>query len=59
MEITKERLFPTIIYCINDVLEEEYINSIREHLINSYNKNPINNWQSEPGLHKHKELKLG
>ena len=57
MKITKEHIFPTVIYCVDNCLEEEYIESMRKHIIDSHNGNPRTNWQSLPDLMTHKKYK--
>ncbi len=53
----KEQLFPTEVYICDDVLEEEYIDSMKEDILNT--STDRENWQSSPKLHlqpKYKEL---
>lgn len=53
----KEQLFPTEIYICDDVLEEEYIDSMKEDILKT--STDEENWQSKPKLHlqpKYKEL---
>ena len=57
MKIIKEHIFPTVVYCADNCLEEEYIESMRRHIIDSHNENPRTNWQSKPDLVEHKKYK--
>jgi uncharacterized protein (TIGR02466 family) len=57
MKITKEHIFPTVVYNADNCLEEEHIESMKKHIMSSYNKNPITGWQSSPNLTEHKEYK--
>ena len=57
MKIIKERMFPTVIYKVNNVLSKKNLGNIKEILINSHNENPINKWQSESTLHKLDDFK--
>ena len=53
----KEQLFPTEVYICDDVLEEEYIDSMKEDILKT--STDKENWQSDPKLHlqpKYKEL---
>lgn len=53
----KEQLFPTEVYICDGVLEEEYIDSMKEDILK--NSTDKENWQSGPKLHlqpKYKEL---
>ena len=56
----KEQLFPTEVYICDGVLEEEYIDSMKEDILK--NSTDKENWQSGPKLHlqpKYKELSPG
>jgi len=62
IKLVKDQLFPTPIYCFDNVLEPEYIDSMIEDIkkssvINKEKRN--NNWQSEtnPNLHTHPKYK--
>ena len=57
MKITKEHIFPTVVYNADNCLEEEHIESMKKHIMSSYNTNPITGWQSSPNLTEHKEYK--
>src|SRR5210317_2159645 len=62
MNITKtiDKLFPTIIEVYDNVLEEEYIDSMKNDIINSSKKvGRSENWQSNhnPNLHEHPKYK--
>ena len=64
MKLDIERIFPTSVFIFDNVLEQEYIDSMREDIINSSKLNTENrkaNWQSEHNnklyeLPKYKEL---
>ena len=51
MKYLKEQLFPTDVYIVDDVLEEEYIDSMKRDIILSNKKEDRTNWQSDPKLH--------
>ena len=62
IKLLKDQLFPTPVYCFDNILEPEYIDSMFEHVkksseINEEKRN--NNWQSEnnPNLHSHPKYK--
>ena len=57
MIIEKEDLFSTRILLVDNVLEEKYINSIKEDILSSSKKTPRNNWQSGPELHNEESYK--
>jgi len=53
----KEQLFPTDVFICDGVLEQEYIDSMKEDILNT--STDRENWQSSPKLHlqpKYKEL---
>ena len=55
MKYIKEQLFPTDVYICDDVLEVEYIDSMREHILLSQKDKDRDNWQSDPKLYNHKK----
>ena len=57
MKYLKEQLFPTDVYIFDDVLEVEYIDSMREHILSSQKDKDRDNWQSDPKLYNHKKYK--
>ena len=57
MKFLKEQLFPTEAYIVDDVLEEEYIDSMKKDIINNSIQKQRGNWQSDPKLHLNKKYK--
>ena len=57
MKFLKEQLFPTETYIVDDVLEEEYIDSMKNDIIKSSKEKQRVNWQSDPKLHLNKKYK--
>tara|TARA_B100000925_G_scaffold255304_1_gene208586 strand:- start:749 stop:1354 length:606 start_codon:yes stop_codon:yes gene_type:complete len=53
----KEQLFPTEVYIADDVLEEEYVDSMKEDILLSQQNKDKDNWQSDPKLHTKKKYK--
>ena len=49
MKYIKEQLFPTEVYICDDVLEVEYIDSMKEDILKT--STDKTNWQSSPKLH--------
>jgi uncharacterized protein (TIGR02466 family) len=50
MKLSHLNLFPTKIFIADGVLEEEYINSIKDDILNTSIE--VKNWQSQPYIHK-------
>ena len=57
MKYIKEQLFPTEVYIADDVLEEEYVDSMKEDILLSQQNKDKDNWQSDPKLHTKKKYK--
>tara|TARA_R100001015_G_C4631806_1_gene194655 strand:- start:2614 stop:3216 length:603 start_codon:yes stop_codon:yes gene_type:complete len=57
MKYIKERIFPTNIYILDDVLDQKNINNIKDNVYLLYNKSKSDLWQSKSGLHKKLEYK--
>ena len=51
MKTSIESIFPTDIYLFNDVLEPEYVDSMKEDIINSSKQKERKNWQSDSYIH--------
>ena len=57
MKLFQDDLFPTRIFLVDDLLEEEYVDSMRKDIIKSAKENPRVNWQSHPRLQHEKKYK--
>ena len=57
MKLFQDDLFPTRIFLVDDLLEEEYVDSMRKDIIKSAKKTPRVNWQSHPRLQHEKKYK--
>ena len=57
MKFQKQQLFPTDLYLFDNVLEVEYIDSMKLDILESAKNNPRGNWQSKPDLRKHLKYK--
>ena len=57
MKFLKEQLFPTETYIVDDVLEEEYIDSMKKDIIKGSIEKQRGNWQSDPKLHLNPKYK--
>lgn len=57
MQVIKEYIFPTVAHVFDEVLEPEYIDSMKEHIIKGSIEKKRGNWQSNPRLHEHKKYK--
>ena len=57
MKVIKETIFPTVTHIFDNVLEPEYIDSMKEDIINESIENKRKQWQSNPRLHQHKKYK--
>tara|TARA_Y100000004_G_scaffold9420_1_gene10279 strand:- start:233 stop:838 length:606 start_codon:yes stop_codon:yes gene_type:complete len=51
MQYYKESIFPTDVFIFDNILEVEYIDSMRNDVILSSKQNSRENWQSEPNIH--------
>ena len=52
MKLIREDIFPTSIYCADNILEKNYLKTITKNIIDEHNKSPKGNWQSSPEIHK-------
>ena len=50
MKIYQDDLFPTRILLVDNLLDEEYVDSMRKDIIKSSKEKPRVNWQSQPRL---------
>ena len=57
MKHTKNFIFPTIVHLFDNVLEQEYIDSMKEDIIKGSIEKSRGNWQSNPKIHKHPKYK--
>ena len=57
MKHTKNFIFPTIVHLFDNVLEQEYIDSMKEDIIRGSIEKARSNWQSNPKIHKHPKYK--
>jgi len=57
MKAHVQDVWPTKIVVSDDLMEEEYIISMRDELIRQGKENPRANWQSEPKLHEQNKFK--
>jgi len=57
MKTIKEWIFPTVTYLFDDVLEPEYIDSMKKDIIKGSIETQRGNWQSHSDLHKEKKYK--
>ena len=57
MQVIKEYIFPTVTHVFDNVLEPEYIDSMKEDIIKGSIEKKRGNWQSNPRLHQHKKYK--
>ena len=57
MKIMHDDLFPTRIFLVDNLLEEEYIDSMKKDILLSSRKTPRENWQSHPRLQNENKYK--
>ena len=57
MKYYREQLFPTDVYIADEVLEQEYIDSMKNDILMSNKKEDRTNWQSHPKLHTEPKYK--
>jgi len=57
MKYLKEQLFPTEVYIVDDVLEDEYLDSMKEDILNESKDYKDKNFQSRPDIHKSPKYK--
>ena len=59
ISLNVSKIFSTVIYCFDNVLDIEYVDSMREDILKSSQQNDRGNWQSEdnPNLHEHPKYK--
>jgi len=55
MKIMHDDLFPTRIFLVDNLLEEEYVDSMKKDIMSSSRKTPGKNWQSQPRLQNEKK----
>jgi len=58
MKYIKERIFPTSIYILDNVLDKKTFNNIKDNVYFLYNKNKSDIWQSKSGLQNKFEYKI-
>ena len=49
MNIVRDNLFPTDVYIVDELIENNYLNKLKEFIINSKNDDRTL-WQSQPKL---------